>query len=98
MGPKGAKAMPKAPDERAQGIMRAAEVALAQFKAEDRHPPIEAELRRAVALAKQGGYASDRVEDVRHRMLDSPELLAVLKSTYPSGVGPVPFTFRGALC
>jgi hypothetical protein len=78
-------------DERRAGILRVAELAIAQFEAAGRDDSVDAELRSAVAKAKDDPESSASTESVRLIMVGVPELKALLTKEFPEGLRPPPF-------
>lgn len=81
-------------DTRREGILRAAELAIIQYQAAGRSPPVEGELRLAIAQAKNDPNSSEKVEKVRALMISVPELAALLREQSPEGAHPPPFRGR----
>jgi hypothetical protein len=78
-------------DTRREGILRVAELAIAQYQAAGRSPPVEGDLRLAIAQARQDPGSSEKVEKVRALMISIPELAALLREQFPEGAHPRPF-------
>jgi hypothetical protein len=78
-------------DTRRAGILRVAELAIAQLQAAGRGGSAEAELRSAITKAKENPMSSMRVEQVRLIMMRVPELEALLREEFPEGLHPPPF-------
>lgn len=76
------------------GILRVAELAITQFQATGRSDPVEADLRSAIAKAKDdpnSPISSEKVDEVRLIMIRVPELKALLREEFPEGLHPPPF-------
>ncbi len=75
-------------DSRREGILRVAELAVTRYQAAGRSPPVEGDLRLAIAQARQD---PEKVENVRALMISVPELAALLREQFPEGAHPLPF-------
>ena len=78
-------------ETRREGILRVAELAVTEYQAAGRSPPIEGDLRLAIAQARQDPGSSEKVENLRGLMISIPELAALLREQFPAGYHPPPF-------
>jgi hypothetical protein len=85
-------------DTRREGILRVAELAVAQYQAADLSPPVESKLRLAIAQARQDPDSSKKVEYLRDLMMNVPKLEALLTEQFPEGALPLPFRGTFAPC